>query len=323
MGLLVDGKWVDRWYPTAETGGRFVRTPTTFRDQVTAAGGRFPAAAGRYHLFVSLACPWASRTLIARVLKRLEPVVGVTVVEPVWGEQGWAFADGTPGPDRRPLGLRHLHELYSRARPGYTGRVTVPVLWDTATATIVNNESADIVRMFDGAFDAWADRSVVLYPAEHRAEIDRLEEVIYERVNDGVYRAGFASTQDAHREACLALFATLDQLEQLLSRRRYLVGDRPTEVDWRLFTTLIRFDAVYHGHFKCNLRRLVDYPALWAYTRDLYQTPNVAATVDFDHIKRHYYQSHRHLNPSGIVPVGPLLDLDAEPGRAGLGGPPA
>lgn len=305
MGMLRDGIWTDDWYDTKRTGGRFVREDSTFRGEVTADGSSgFPAAAGRYHLYVSLACPWAHRVLIVRALKRLDAAIGVTVVEPVWGPEGWTFA--APDPHE---GARHLHQLYTVARPDYTGRATVPILWDTVTRTIVCNESSVLMRTLNRAFDAFGDPTVDLYPEPLRADIDAVNALVYERVNNGVYRTGFATTQAAYEEAFDALFAALDELEARLGHQAFLVGDQPTEADWRLFTTLVRFDAVYVGHFKCNLRRLVDYPALWAYTRALCQVPGVAETVDLDHIKRHYYGSHPRLNPSGVVPKGPLVDL--------------
>ncbi|MFL1464032.1 glutathione S-transferase family protein [Roseococcus sp. DSY-14] len=326
MGLLIDGTWHDQWYDTRETGGRFVRKESQFRDWVTPDGAPgptgaagFPAEAGRYHLYVSLACPWAHRTLIFRALKGLEGMVGVSVVHWRMLEQGWTFEDG-PGvvPDT-VNGARVLHEVYTAAAPGYTGRVTVPVLWDKAARRIVNNESADIVRMFNGAFDGLGARPGDFFPEALRGEIEALNERIYATVNNGVYRAGFATTQAAYEEAVGPLFETLDWLEARLATRRYLCGERLTEADWRLFTTLLRFDAVYAGHFKCNIRRLVDYPRLWAWTRELYQVPGVAGTVDFGHIKRHYYESHRTINPSGVVPAGPALDFAAPHGRDRVG----
>jgi len=318
MGLLIDGVWHDRWYDTAKTGGRFERQASSFRNWVTpdgAAGptgeGGFAAAPGRYHLYVSLACPWAHRTLIFRRLKRLEDVVSVSVVHWHLGESGWEFRAGPGCTPDRVGGASCLHEIYTKAKPDYTGRVTVPVLWDKERETIVNNESAEIIRMFNGAFDRWGDASVDFCPAGLRAEIDEINARVYADVNNGVYRAGFATTQEAYEEAFDALFATLDALEYRLARRRYLTGGRPTEADWRLFTTLLRFDPVYVGHFKCNKRRLVDYPNLWAYTRELYQVPGVAETVNLHHIKHHYYGSHKTINPSGIVPKGPEIDYAA------------
>lgn len=325
MGLLIDGRWHDQWYDTAGNGGRFHRPDTPFRNWVTADGspgpsgsGGFAAETGRYHLYVSLACPWAHRTLILRRLKGLEPLIGLSVVHWRMGEQGWTFAEG-PGVVPDPIHhASFLHQVYTAAVPNHTGRVTVPVLWDRRTGGIVSNESADILRMFNSAFDDVGARPGDYSPVELRGEIDALNARIYDTVNNGVYKAGFATTQAAYEEAIGPLFETLDWLEQRLAGQRYLVGGRLTEADIRLFTTLVRFDAVYYGHFKCNLRRLADYPRLWAYTRDLYQTPGVAETVDFRHIKGHYYQSHRTINPTGIVPLGPLLDFTAPHGREGL-----
>ena len=321
MGLLVDGHWQDQWYETR--GGRFERQDSLFRNWVTAdgapgppGGGGFKAAPGRYHLFVSLACPWAHRTLIMRSLKGLQPMIGLSVTHWLMGEQGWSFEQG-PGVIPDPiLQAEHLHQLYVAAAARYTGRVTVPVLWDRERATIVSNESADIVRMFNGAFDGIGAAPGDYSPAALRPEIDAVNARVYATVNNGVYRAGFATTQDAYEEAVTALFDTLDWLEQRLSTQRYLLGNAPTEADIRLFTTLLRFDPVYHGHFKCNLRRIVDYPALWAYARDLYQHPGVAETVDLGHIKGHYYGSHPTINPNRIVPMGPILDLDEPSDRA-------
>ena len=319
MGKLVDGVWRDEWYDTKKSGGRFKRSDSAFRDWVTADGSSgFAAAPGRYHLYVSLACPWAHRTLIFRKLKRLEAVVSVDVVHWHMAENGWSFVN-EDGDDAvtgdRVLGKDFLHQVYTTARPDYTGRVTVPVLWDKEKNTIVSNESAEIVRMLNGAFDAWGDAGLDLYPEALRAEIDAVNEPIYHRVNNGVYKAGFATSQAAYDQAFAELFETLDELEARLGRQRYLAGAAITEADWRLFTTLLRFDAVYHGHFKCNRRRLVDYPALWAYTRELYQVPGVAETVNLHHIKQHYYASHRGVNPTGIVPRGPEIDFTTPHGR--------
>jgi len=321
MGLLIDGEWSDRWYDTDSTGGRFVRKQSAFRDWIRADGStRFAPEAGRYRLYVSLACPWAHRTLIVRRLKGLEQAVPVTVVDPYMGDRGWAFdAAGVPADDPAH-GLTHLYQVYQRADPGYTGRVTVPVLWDTQTATIVSNESSEIIRMFDAELPGIASDEPVLYPEALRAEIDAVNDWVYPRVNDGVYRCGFATTQEAYEEAFHALFDALDELDRRLEKQRWLVGGQLTEADVRLFTTLVRFDPVYVGHFKCNLRRIADYPNLSGFLRDVYQLPGVAETVDFDHIKRHYYQSHRTINPTGIVPLGPALDLDAPHERAKLGG---
>ncbi|HYE51327.1 MAG TPA: glutathione S-transferase family protein [Azospirillaceae bacterium] len=330
MGLLVDGRWQDQWYDTAATGGRFVRKESRYRDRVTADGapgpsGRgFPAEPGRYHLYVSLACPWAHRTLVMRALKGLEGMVGVSVVHWRMRDQGWTFEEG-PGvvPDT-VNGSRVLHQLYTRADPAYTGRVTVPVLWDKAAGTIVNNESAEIMRMFNDAFDGVGARPGDYWPEALRAEIDALNAEVYDTVNNGVYKAGFATTQAAYEEAVGPLFDMLDRLDARLADRRFLFGDTLTEADIRLFTTLVRFDAVYVGHFKCNLRRIADYPNLWPYVRDVFQLPGVAGTVDMAHIKRHYYESHPTINPTGIVPAGPVIDFQAPHGRAALssGAPP-
>ena len=323
MGLLVDGQWRDTGYETEKTGGRFEPQDTKFRNWITPGGapgpsgdGGFPAAAGRYHLYVSLACPWAHRTLIFRKLKKLEDAISVSVVSWHMGEQGWTFDKDTGSTGDTVNHAQRMYEVYLRANPQVSGRVTVPVLWDKERGTIVNNESPEIIRMLNSAFDAFTDVRTDYYPAALRAEIDAVNERIYKTVNNGVYRAGFATKQDAYEEAFAALFATLDDLEQRLSRQRYLVGNTLTEADWRLFTTLVRFDAVYHGHFKCNLRRIEDYPNLANYLRDLYQAPGIAETVDFIHIKRHYYGSHRMINPTGIVPVGPELDYTRPHDRA-------
>ncbi len=322
MGRLIDGVWHARDRRTDEDG-RFIRAETRFRARVTADGGAgFPAVAGRYHLYVSLACPWAHRTLITRRLKGLEEAVGLSVVDPEMGPQGWAFSERPSCIPDPVLGARYLRELYIRAAPRFSGRVTVPVLWDRERATIVNNESAEIVRMFDAAFPGIADAAVALYPLEARAEIDAVNARIFRDINDGVYRVGFAAAQGAYEEAFDRLFAALDWAEGRLSRTRYLCGPAPTEADWRLFTTLVRFDAVYFGHFKCNLRRIADYPCLSNYLRDLYQVPGIAGTCDFDHIKRHYYRSHRDINPTGIVPKGPATDLAAPHDRERFGPPP-
>ncbi len=316
MGLLVDGKWHDQWYDTAKTGGKFVRSQSQFRNWITPDGspgpsgrGGFKAEAGRYHLYVSLACPWASRVMILRALKGLEDMISVSVVNPYMGSNGWTFAPG-PGVVPDPVAGAEFHyQVYLRADPGYSGRVTVPVLWDLKEDTIVSNESAEIIRMLNSAFDGIGAKPGDYAPADLLPEIDAINAEVYDHVNNGVYKAGFATDQAVYEAEVASVFATLDRLEALLGRQRYLVGDRITEADWRLFVTLIRFDPVYHGHFKCNLRRLVDYPNLWAYTRELYQWPGVAATVDFDHIKQHYYGSHPTINPNRIVPKGPVLDL--------------
>jgi glutathionyl-hydroquinone reductase len=317
MGLLIDGVWVDDSQDKARfQNGRFVRPRTRYHNWITPDGGPgpegeggFQAEAGRYHLYASLACPWAHRTIIFRKLKDLEGVISMSTVSWHMGEQGWDF-DRSKGSSGDGLnGKSKLQEIYLLADPKYTGRVSVPVLWDKKRRTIVNNESSEIIRMFNSAFDAFTNERTDYHPAELHAEIDRINEVVYTTVNNGVYRSGFATSQEAYDEAVHAVFKTLDELEQRLSRQRYLVGDRLTEADWRLFTTLIRFDAVYNGHFKCNLRRIADYPNLSNYLRDLYQVPGVAETVDIDQIKRHYYVSQRKVNPTGIVPLGPQLDF--------------
>jgi len=296
--------------------GRFVRQQDAFREWVTADdNSRLPARPGRYHLYVSLACPWAHRIIIVRHLKRLEEVIGMTVVDPIRDERGWAFREG-PDHSKDPVnGFKFLAEAYLATDPSYEGRVTVPVLWDKQTGKIVNNSDDDLLRILNKEFSAFTKSDLDLYPAKHRAAIDELNELIYENVNDGVYRAGFATTQNAYEQAAYSLFETLDQLDGMLSDRRYLFGDLPLETDWRLFVTLIRFDAVYHGHFKCNIRRIADYPNLYGYLRDLYQINGISETVNFDHIKRHYYFTHDDINPTRIVPVGPVQNLWAPHGR--------
>jgi putative glutathione S-transferase len=295
-------------------GGRFVRQGSRFRDRVTVDGSSaFPAEAGRYHLYVSLACPWAHRAIILRHLKGLEHAIGMTVVDPIRDERGWRFT-----PERPDLlnGWDFLSEGYAATDPTFEGRVSVPVLWDTQTERIVNNESADVIEMLDESFQAHARHPERIYhPLELREEMAALNERVYETLNNGVYRAGFATSQEAYEEAVFPVFETLDMLDERLSDRRYLFGDRQTLADWRLFTTLLRFDAVYYSHFKCNLRRIADYPSLAPYLRDLYQVPGIAETVDWDDIKRHYYGTHRGINPTGIVPAGPALDLAAPHGR--------
>jgi putative glutathione S-transferase len=322
VGLLVDGVWQDRWYDTKSTGGRFVRKSAAFRNWITPDGspgptgtGGFRAEPGRYHLYVSLACPWAHRTLIMRRLKGLEEMIGLSVVHWRMLEHGWTFEEG-PGTIPDPIhGAQYLHQVYTAAEPAYTGRVTVPVLWDRTSGTIVSNESAEIIRMFNAAFDGVGAKPGDYYPHALRGEIDALNTRIYDNVNNGVYKAGFATTQQAYEEAVRPLFETLDWLDARLASQRYLCGDVLTEADIRLFTTLVRFDPVYVGHFKCNLRRIADYPNLSGYLRDLYQTGGIAETVNLQHIKGHYYESHRTINPTGIVPLGPVMDLDAPHGR--------
>jgi glutathionyl-hydroquinone reductase len=326
MGVLIDGVWQQQEPEKPDpvhAAGRFERAQAVFRNWVTPDGrpgptgsDGFSAAPGRYHLYVSLACPWAHRALIMRALKGLEQIVPVSVTHWLMAEQGWNFSPGE-GVIPDPLfNSRYLHEIYVRAEAHYTGRASVPVLWDQHTQTIVNNESSEIVRMLNSAFDAVGARPGDYYPREHREEIDALNARIYDSVNNGVYKAGFATTQAAYEEAMTPLFETLDWLDERLSQSRFLCEDTFSEADIRLFTTLVRFDPVYHGHFKCNIRRLVDYRNLWAYTRDIFQIPGVATTVNFAHIKRHYYQSHQRINPTGIVPVGPLLDFE-EPAERG------
>ncbi|MGH8138439.1 MAG: glutathione S-transferase family protein [Steroidobacteraceae bacterium] len=310
MGLLIDGEWSDE-RPRAGGSGEFVRPSSTFRHRISAAErAEFPALPGRYHLYVARACPWCHRTLIARVFKRLESSVSVSFVEPAMLENGWTFAQ----PDLL-TGARFVYELYSQADPLFTGRATLPVLWDKEAHTIVNNESADIVRMFNREFDEITNELTDYYPEALAAEIDEVNARIYETVNNGVYRAGFATTQPAYASAVRRLFDSLDWLEDRLQRERYLLGDLLTEADWRLFPTLVRFDAVYYGHFKCNLRHVYEYPALWGYTREIHQMPGIAATVAIDEYKAHYYGSHRNLNPTGIIPLGPMLDLNSPHGR--------
>ena len=327
MGVLVDGVWHDKWYDTAATEGRFVRDASRFRNWVTPDGapgpsgsGGFAAESGRYHLYVSYACPWAHRTLIYRQLKGLEPHISVSVVNWLMAERGWTFASGPGVVADSELGAECLHQVYTAAQHDYSGRVTVPVLWDRQQRTIVSNESSEIIRMFNSAFDALPGVSDAdFYPAHAASTIDELNERIYPSVNNGVYRCGFATTQEAYEEALTELFQALDWLDVSLRGRRYLCGSQPLEADWRLFTTLVRFDPVYVGHFKTNVRRIADYASLWRYLRDLYQYPGVAGTVHMDHIKGHYYQSHRTINPTGIVPVGPDIDFTAPHDREGLG----
>lgn len=327
MGLLIDGKWHDKWYDTDKTGGKFEREAARFRNWVTADGSAgptgdsgFKAESGRYHLYVSMACPWAHRTLIFRKLKGLEDHISVSVVHPDMVENGWEFRPESDQHRDHLSDHRFMHQLYTRAAPDYTGRVTVPVLWDKQRQTIVSNESADIIRMFNSAFDGLegVNTETDYYPEPLRGDIESVNERVYHTVNNGVYKAGFATAQDKYEEAYWALFESLDWLEQRLTGQRYLVGGQLTEADWRLFTTLIRFDAVYFSHFKCNRQRIADFPALSAYVRDLYQVAGVAETVDIDQIKRHYYVSQRTINPTQVVPVGPALDFDAPHGREQL-----
>ncbi|MEL7448483.1 MAG: glutathione S-transferase family protein [Pseudomonadota bacterium] len=322
MGLLQNGKWVDRWYDTKASGGRFVRKASAFRNWVTRDGeagpsgdGGFRAEAGRYHLYVSLACPWAHRTLIFRKLKGLEEMISLSVVHWYMAENGWTFEKGDGVIADSQNGAEFLHQVYTAADASYSGRVTVPILWDKQRKTIVSNESAEIIRMLNSAFDNVGATPGDFYPEALRADIDAINDRVYSTVNNGVYKTGFATTQDAYEEAVAPLFETLDWLDERLSSRRYLTGDTITEADWRLFTTLVRFDPVYVGHFKCNVRRIADYPNLSGYVRDLYQQPGIADTVNLEHIKKHYYASHDSINPSRIVPVGPAIDYAAPHGR--------
>jgi putative glutathione S-transferase len=300
-------------FPDESVEGAFVRQGDAFRDCVRADGSTpYPPEFGRYHLYVSLACPWAHRTIIVRTLKGLEDAVGMSVVDPVRDEMGWAFREVDLATTGDPVnGFEYLAQAYMATDPHYHGRVTVPVLWDTQTKRIVSNSDDDIMRMFETEFETLARHDLDLYPEEHRKEIEQLNELIYDTVNNGVYKAGFAATQAAYEPPAYKVFETLDMLDARLANRRYLFGREPLETDWRLFVTLIRFDAVYHGHFKCNLRRIADYPNLSGYLRDLYQVRGIAHTVDFDHIKRHYYATHDEINPTRIVPIGPLQNLDA------------
>ncbi|NVK16540.1 MAG: glutathione S-transferase family protein [Rhodobacteraceae bacterium] len=323
MGLLIDGKWHDQWYDTKSTGGAFKRSESQFRNWITADGcagpsgeSGFKAESGRYHLYVSLACPWAHRTLIFRQLKGLAEHISVSVVHPDMLGEGWTFETDDHGASGDDLfGNSHMHQIYTRADPEYTGRVTVPVLWDKAQNTIVSNESAEIIRMFNSAFDAITGNSDDYWPEELREPIEAVNARVYNTINNGVYKCGFATSQEAYDEAVEPLFESLDWLEDLLSQHRYLLGARITEADWRLFTTLLRFDPVYHTHFKCNRKRLMDYPNLWAYTRELYQWPGVAETVGMQHIVRHYYYSHDTINPHRIIPANPEISWQEPHGR--------
>lgn len=327
MGQLVDGKWHDTWYDTKSSGGTFVRSTAGFRNWITPDGtpgpsgtGGFAAEAGRYHLYVSLACPWAHRTLIFRTLKGLEDLIDVSVVHPDMMNDGWTFqTDDHGATGDRLFGLPFLRDLYTRAKPDVSGRVTVPVLWDTRTGTIVSNESAEIIRMFNSAFDGLTGNTLDLSPEALRPEIDRINARVYRQVNNGVYKSGFATTQSAYDEAVIPLFEALDWLEDLLADHRYLTGDTLTEADWRLFTTMVRFDPVYHLHFKCNRKRLIDYPNLWGHTRELFQMPGIPETVGMDHIVRHYHYSHETINPHRIVPISPVIDWMAPHGRGTTG----
>jgi putative glutathione S-transferase len=325
VGLLQEGKWVDRWYQTEDTGGRFVRKSAKFRNWITADGspgssgsGGFKAEKGRYHLYVSLACPWAHRTLIFRSLKGLGSFISVSVVHWYMAEDGWTFEPCEGVMSDTINGSKFLHQVYTAAAPDYSGRVTVPVLWDKKDKTIVSNESSEIIRMLNNAFDDLGAKPGDYYPTKFRPEIDEINKRVYSSLNNGVYKCGFATTQRAYEEALIPIFDTLDWLEEKLSSNRYLLGNFITEADWRLFTTLVRFDPVYVGHFKCNIRRLKDYPNLSDYVRDLYQVPGVAETVNIEHIKKHYYGSHETINPTRVIPVGPYIDYDEPHSRAEL-----
>jgi putative glutathione S-transferase len=310
MGMLVDGKWSTEWYKP-DSKGRFQRPETRFHDRVTADGSSgFKAEAGRYHLYVSHACPWAHRALIMRKLKKLEDAISISVVDYFMGDDGWVFTERPGAIPDTVNNKKFLRDIYLLADPGYTGRVTVPVLWDKKEQTIVNNESREILRMLDTEFDAIGDASITFAPAELRGKIDETLTAIYEPINNGVYRSGFATTQEAYDEAVTELFDALDHWENVLGSQRFLCGDIITEADWCLFATLVRFDPVYVGHFKCNLRRIVDYPNLWNFVKELYQIPGIADTCNFDHIKRHYYESHETINPTRIVPKGPVIDFN-------------
>ncbi len=323
MGLLVDGKWQDQWYDTKSTGGKFERKSSQFRRWITSDGspgstgeGGFAAEADRYHLYVSYACPWAHRTMIFRTLKGLEEMISLSSVDWFMGDRGWTFKSDEQIVNDPLFDFEYAHELYTKADKAYTGRVTVPILWDKQTGTIVSNESSEIIRMFNSAFDEVGAKVGDYYPEALRDSIDEINHRVYHTVNNGVYKCGFATTQSAYEEALYPLFESLDWLEERLSTRRYLLGDDLTEADWRLFTTLVRFDSVYVGHFKCNIRRIVDYPNLWGYARELYQIPGIANTVNFSHIKQHYYKSHETINPTKIVPAGPQIDFASFHGRS-------
>lgn len=315
MGLLVDGEWHDEWYDTKKSGGRFIRSDSQFRNWITKDGspgptgeGGFKAEPNRYHLYVSYACPWASRTLIMRSLKGLSDIISVSAVHPLMAENGWTFEDG-PGVVKDPIhNAKYMHEIYTHVEPEYSGRVTVPVLYDKKTDKIVNNESSEIMRMFNSAFEGLESNDYDFAPEELLDEIDEMNDFVYDTINNGVYKSGFATEQDVYEEEVTKLFDALDKLEEHLEKNDYLVGGKITEADWRLFTTLVRFDPVYHGHFKCNLRQLMDYKNLWRYTRELYNWPGVKETVNFNHIKEHYYMSHDTINPNKIVPKGPKID---------------
>ncbi|OJF94584.1 glutathione S-transferase family protein [Alkalibacterium sp. 20] len=317
MGLLVDGKWYDQWYDTEKNDGRFIREESQFRNWVTKDGsagptgeGGFKAEPGRYHLYISNACPWANRTMIMRELKGLADMISVSVVNPLMAQHGWTFEKDEGVVPDSVSNVDYLYEVYTRVDPAYSGRVTVPVLYDLKQHKIVNNESSEIMRMLNSAFDDVGAIKGDYYPEEFRADIDEINDLVYNAINNGVYKAGFATKQAVYEEEVKKLFEALDEVEERLGKHPYLVGHTITEADWRLFTTLIRFDSVYHGHFKCNIKRISDYPNLWRYTKELYSWPGVSDTINFRHIKEHYYRSHKTINPTGIVPVGPKLDFN-------------
>ncbi|MBW4538142.1 MAG: glutathione S-transferase family protein [Myxacorys chilensis ATA2-1-KO14] len=315
LGRMIEGKWTTEWNER-DQGGAFNRTPTMFRDQVTADGfSEFKPEAGRYHLYVALACPWAHRTLIMRSLKGLTEAIGVSIVDPILSDKGWMFSDEAGAIPDSVNHAQYLQEIYLKADPKYTGRITVPVLWDKQKQTIVNNESREIIRMFDVEFTELATKKIDLYPRELQQKIDETIDAIYTPINNGVYRSGFATSQEAYEKAVTELFENLDRWETVLDQQRYLCGDQMTEADICMFTTLYRFDSVYHGHFKCNLRRLVDYSNLWNYLKDLYQHPDIKVTCNLDHIKRHYYISQTQVNPNQIVPKGPIIDFEEQHNR--------
>lgn len=315
MGLLVEGKWQDKWYDTKSTGGKFIRKDSSFRDWVTKDGSKFedrqtfPAEKGRYHLYISYACPWASRILMARKLKGLEDLIDISIVSPLMYENGWEFGGYEGATNDKVHGFKYLYEVYAHSNPDYTGRVTVPVLYDMKREKIVNNESSEILRIFNEAFDDLGAKGGDFYPKEYREEIDKINELVYENINNGVYKAGFATEQDVYNKEVENLFRALDKVEEILSKNKYLVGDVFTEADIRLFTTLVRFDSVYFGHFKCNLRPLTSYENIWRYTREIYNMDGIKETVNMNHIKTHYYKSHTMINPNQIVPEGPILDF--------------
>jgi len=322
MGLLVDGKWQDKWYDTKSTGGKFKRTASQFRSWITSDGspgptgeGGFVAEPGRYHLYISYACPWAHRTMIFRTLKGLEEMITFSSVDWFMGDRGWTFKSDESVVKDPLFNFEYAYEIYTQADKNYTGRVTVPILWDKQNSTVVSNESSEIIRMFNSAFDGVGAKAGDYYPETLRDEIDQVNDRIYNTVNNGVYKCGFATTQAAYEEALHPSFESLDWVEKRLSTQRYLMGNKLTEADWRLFTTLVRFDPVYVSHFKCNICRIVDYPNIWEYVRELYQMPEISETVDFSHIKQHYYKSHETINPTRIVPVGPQVDFMAPHGR--------